>query len=214
MPSFKKYYRTIYDTFGYPLGECMGMSSTVLDAAQKHLGVHIPPALRDYYLVAGRERRFNTCHNRLLPAKWSIDKQRLIFMEENQAVVWWGVSTRNRESDDPPVSQGVNDEPISWFPEHRRCSEFLALMLHYQAVNGGFRFCRTASPGDGTVQRLQNGWTYYGEVNRLKAYSRSNQAVCLMPLGDAFMNAISVLPGAKTKNDLQAIGDDLQVTIV
>src|SRR5689334_5225677 len=120
MASFKKYYRTIYDTFGYRLSARTALPSDVLSAAAKRLGVQIPAGLRDYYLVAGRERRFSLCHNHLLPpTKWTIDKQRLVFMEENQGVVYWGVSTRNRDSDDPPVAQGVNEEPITWYPEHR-----------------------------------------------------------------------------------------------
>jgi hypothetical protein len=215
MASFKSYYRKVFDTFGYPLTERAGMSPKLLAAVELRLGVQIPAALRDYYLVAGRERRFSKCHNRLLaPQKWGVDKQQLIFMEENQAVVWWGVSTRNPDSDDPPVSQGVNDEPIRWVREHRRCSVFLAVMLHYQAVLGGFPFCGTAGGLDHVSNRLRKGWTYYGEVNRLRAYSRSHQVVCLVPAGDVpFMPAMSVLAGAKTKRDLQAIARDLAVAI-
>jgi hypothetical protein len=149
MSSFKKYYRKVYQTFGYPLSERQGMPLKVLSEAGKRLGVQIPPALLAYYLVAGRERRFNQCHNRLLaPQEWALDTQRLIFMEENQAVLWWGVSTRNSRSPDPPVSQGINDEPITWIREHRRCSAFLAIMLHYQAVCGGCRFCGSATVPD------------------------------------------------------------------
>jgi hypothetical protein len=215
MESFKKYYRAMYRTFGHPLTERTALSSKVLAAAQKRLGVRIPAALRDYYLLAGRERRFNACHDRLLaPAEWSVDKKRLIFMEENQKVVWWGVSTRNPDSDDPPVSQGVNDEPITWHPEHRKCSVFLAVMLHYQAVSGGFRYCGRANAPDQSSYRFdENGWIYYGEVNSLLAYSRSNQVVCLMPPGGLpFMQKWSVLAGAKTKRDLHAIEADLGMT--
>src|SRR5690349_13306014 len=142
MPSFRRYYRGIYDAFGYPLSERTALSPEVLDAGRKRLGVPVPRALRDYYLVAGRERRFNSCHNRLLPpSKWTVDQRRLVFMEENQAVVYWGVGTRNPDADDPAVWQGVNGEPIAWYAEHRKCSVFLAVMLHYHAVNGGFPFC-------------------------------------------------------------------------
>jgi hypothetical protein len=215
MPSFKNYYQTIYDTFGYPLTKRMGLSPKVLAAAEKRLGVQIPLALGDYYLVAGREQRFNKCHHRLrAPQKWEIDKQRLIFMEENQWVVFWAVSTRNSESADPPVSQGMNDESITWVREQRRCSVFLAVMLHLQAVSGGFRFRGMASAPNDLPRRLRKGWTYYGEVNKLKAYSRSNQVVCLLPAGEVpFTDASSLLAGAKTKGDLQAIANDLGVTI-
>jgi hypothetical protein len=216
MASFKQYYRTLHRTFGYPLTGRTALSPKVLTAAERRLGVRIPAALRDYYLVAGRERRFGACHNRLLPPhEWRIDKHRLLFMEENQRVVWWGVSTRNPRSQDPPISQGVNDEPITWAREHRRCSAFLAVMLHYQAVSGGFRFCGRADAGDGPGYDLEeHGWTYYGEVNSLMAFSRPNQSVCLMPTMLPFMDkaAVSVLAGAKTKADLQAIAHDLGLT--
>jgi len=217
MSSFKKYYRTIYDTFGYPLTERMGMSSKLLAAAEKRLRVRIPAALRAYYLVAGNERRFNTCHNRLLaPQDWDIDKQRLIFMVENQAAIWWGVSTRNPDSEDPPVSQGIDDEPISWARECRRCSEFLGRMLHWQAVNGGFPFCGTGDAPDESAYRFEtNGWTYHGEIGGAQTYNRSKQVVCLEPVMLPFMDTMKVLvlAGAKTKGGLQAIANELGVAL-
>jgi hypothetical protein len=166
MASFKNYYRSLFRTFGYPLSDRTVLSSNVLTVAEKRLGVKIPKALRDYYLVAGRERRFNTCLDRLLPpSQWSLDKKRILFMEENQVVAWWGVSIRNPRAADPPISQVINDEPIYWLPEHRKCSVFLAVMLHHQAVSGGFRFCGMADvPEQSNYRFEENGWTYYGEV--------------------------------------------------
>jgi hypothetical protein len=215
MASFKKYYRSIFQTFGYPLTERAAMSPDVLTAAGKRLGVKIPAALRDYYLVAGRERRFNLCHNRLLPpTKWEVDKHRIIFMEENQRIAWWGVSTRNPGSEDPPVSEGFVDEPIDWRPQHRKCSAFLAFMLHYQAVCDGFRFCGSASVPEGARYRFEErGWMYYGEANLMRAYSRPNQVVFLMPPGDLpFMQRWSVFAGGKTKADLRVVAEELGVT--
>ena len=209
-------YRKLYATLGYPLTKTTALSSELLTAAGKGLGVHIPLALRDYYLVAGRERRFRACHNRIIsPAKWTTDKQRLIFMEENQCVVSWGVSTRNPDSDDPPVSQGINDEGITWYPEHRKCSVFLAVMLHYQAVNGGLRFSGRADAPDNSSYRFEDhGWTYYGTVNSLQAYSRPNQVVCLMPPGDLpFMQKWVVLAGGKTRIDLKTIAEEIGVDL-
>ena len=144
-----------------------------------------------------------------------MDKQRLIFMEENQAVVLWGVSTRTPDSDDPPISQGNNDEPITWYPEHRKCSVFLAVMLHYQAVSGGFLFCGSAEAPDQSGYLFEErGWKCYGEVNSLLAYCRPNQVVCLQPPGDLpFVQKWSILAGGKTKGDLQTIAADLGVTI-
>lgn len=214
--SFKTYYRTIYSTFGYPLSERTALPPGVLAEAGKRLGVRVPAALRDYYLVAGRERRFNTCHNRLWPpSEWTLDRHRLLFMEENQCVVWWGVSTRNPDSEDPPVSQGIEDERIIWYPEHRKCSVFLGVMLHYQAVNGGCRFCGTADfPQPSSYRFEEHGWTCYGEMRSMLAYSRPNQVVCLMPPGESlWTQGTSVWAGGKTKADLRAIADELGVAV-
>ena len=216
MTSFKKHYQSIFKSFGYPLSKRTAMPSKALTAAEKRLRIRIPAAIRDYYLVAGRERRFNICHNRLLPPnQWTVDKQRLVFMEENQSVVLWGVSTRNPEANDPAISQAINDESLAWNPEHRRCSQFLAVMLHYNAVNNGLRFCGAASvPVSPNEQLVRDGWTFFGNVNSLMAYSRPRQVVCAMSPGDLpFMRNWSIYVGGKTKADLKGIAAELGVVL-
>ncbi len=216
MTSFRPYFGALFDGFGYPLTASTALSARVLSAAEGRLGVRIPTVLRDYYAIAGRERRFGACHNRLLaPSEWSVDQKRLVFMEENQAVVCWGVSIRNPDADDPPVSQGIDDEPMTWQPEHRRCSAFLAVMLHYQAVCGGFRFCGGAQAPENPTSRLRRrGWTNVGQIHSQVALSRPHQAVCVLPPGDLpFPQGWTILAGGKTRRDLQAIGVDLGISL-
>jgi hypothetical protein len=216
LSSFETYFRELYATFGYPLTEKHALSRKVLTAAERRLGVRVPIALRDFYLVAGGERRFNHSFNRILsPRDWEVDKQRLIFMDENQVVVRWGVSLRNASSADPPISQGVNGETIAWYPEHRKLSVFLSVMLHYNAVNGGFRFCDKAEVSERAGYRLgDHGWKYRGEVNSLRAYSRPNGVLCTLPPGDLpFMNKWTALIGGKTHADLRAVADELGVAV-
>src|SRR5690349_10735625 len=131
--NFQQFYRQLFDSFGYPLARNSSVPVASLAAAAKSLGVSVPSALGDYYAVAGREKRLNLSHNRLLSiGDWHIDKKRLVFMEENQGVVVWGVSIGNPKNDDPPVAQAVNDDDLQWFQENRRCSVFIAVMLHFQ----------------------------------------------------------------------------------
>jgi len=52
MTSFKTLYQTIFETFGYPIGERTALSPEVLDEAEKQLGVRVPLALRDYYKLS------------------------------------------------------------------------------------------------------------------------------------------------------------------
>jgi hypothetical protein len=190
----------------------------VLAEAETRLGVRVPAALRDYYLVAGRERRFNTCCHRLLPpSEWAVEKQRLVFMEENQAVCCWGVSIRNPGSDDPPVSEGVEDETTTWYPVQRKCSVFLAAMLHQQAASGGFRHCFSGFIDESNASNVTlntNEWRYYGELKGEKVYSRANQVFCFSPENTLPMRqGWLVSAGGKTKRDLQAIRVELGVGV-
>ena len=111
-------FREAYANFGRPLTARDGASRRSIEAAEKRLGVAAPNCLMDYFETAGRETRFNACYNRLLPcSEWFVDGKRLVFMEENQAVVYWGVPAKAERLDDPPVYQGVNGPKIAWVRE-------------------------------------------------------------------------------------------------
>jgi hypothetical protein len=49
-------YRRTFATLGFPLRAKDGYPARQIAAAEKRLGRRLPKALRDYYLVAGRER--------------------------------------------------------------------------------------------------------------------------------------------------------------
>src|SRR4051794_31829687 len=100
-------YRTLFGSLGYPLAARDGISEPQLAKAEKKMGVRLPGALRDYYLVAGRERSLNHAFNHLcMPGEWEVEASKLIFMEENQTVVVWGVTATSPPTQDPRVFQG------------------------------------------------------------------------------------------------------------
>jgi hypothetical protein len=201
--SFQPYYRQLFDTFGYPLDENTAVSSSCLSEAAKSLGITIPTALADYYAVAGNEKQFNQAFNLMMPINdWYIDKKHLVFLEENQAGMLWGVTTDNPENDAPPVSQSVNLDELQWFEDHQHCSQFIAVILHFQAVAGGLDHRAYAPEPPHLRHQLESGWKCYGTVNRLSAYSRQNQVVCIEP-------EMGVMMAGKSKEDLQNIKDEL-----
>lgn len=88
-------------------------------------------------------------------------------------------------------------------------------MLHYQAVCGGYRFRGMAdTPSESDYRFEKNGWRYYGDFGQVQAYGRPNQVVCLQPFSLPYMDMVkvTVVAGAKTRRDLQAVGDELGVT--
>ena len=85
---FASRYRQAFADLGFPLGEREALDPQALETMPLG-GLRLPGALRDYYLVAGRERRLNSSFNRLLaPADVFVEAGRVVFMEENQAAVY------------------------------------------------------------------------------------------------------------------------------
>lgn len=77
----------------------------------------------------------------------------------------------------------------------------------------GFDSVPVAMPPIKAIIGSSDGWTFHGEVGSALAYSRQNQAVCLMPPGNLpFMQKWSVLAGAKSAAELTAIGKEIGIT--
>ena len=126
---FKRYYSDSFrDLFGSEPGPSDGLGDDAVRATLARVGLIIPAALFDYYSLAGRHW-INENHNRLRPLEeleWMGDK--LVFMEENQWVAFWGIERADLGEADPVVWQGVNGEPIEWYTEDYRVSRFLMAM--------------------------------------------------------------------------------------
>ena len=130
-----------------------------------------------------------------------------MFMEENQAVVYWGIPISEWLCDDPPVSQGVNvvDQPIDWHPEHGACSEFLLVMLHWQAVCGGMKFTGSADIPAKALTLIMAMWSLVGEVSELWAFASDGKAACVIGEGET----LQLFVAARTQQDFNAINAEL-----
>ena len=129
---FKRYYADKFrEIFGSPPKPADGLGNDAVRSALDSAGLTIPVALFDYYSLAGRHW-INENHNRLRPIEeleW-VDDQ-LVFMEENQLVVFWGIRKENLIESDPIVWQVVNGDPIEWYAENHRLSRFLMAMWNW-----------------------------------------------------------------------------------
>lgn len=126
---FERYYNECFrEIFGAPLEPSDGLGEEAVRSALARISIAIPAALFDYYALAGRHW-INDNHNRLRPIaqlEWIDDK--LVFMEENQCVAFWGIRRADLGEADPVVWQGVNGDPIEWYAEDYRLSRFLMAM--------------------------------------------------------------------------------------
>jgi len=106
-----------------------GVSPAGLDKCEGRLCFKLPLSLRHYYEVVGK-LEINTEHNRLYPPSGlKMLKGKLAFMEENQAVVFWGLDLG---TDDPYVFQANNEQPIQWFSEELKFSAWIITMLRWE----------------------------------------------------------------------------------
>jgi hypothetical protein len=178
--SFAERYKAAFELLEHPLKPKDGIP----EADLKNLT--LPPALREYYLVAGNEKLLNHSHNRLLsPKDIFTDAGRLTFMEENQNAVYWGV-TADTSEDNPLVQQGINSdaEPLEWHDESVRCAEFLEVMLFSQAsFGGGLKYTCTAEVDETVREGLEQTYTLMGEFDALRAYTKAGCALSLIQEG-------------------------------
>jgi hypothetical protein len=111
-----------------------GVTKAAIEKCERRLGVQLPAAVRDYYRMAGRLDQLNKAHNLLFtPEKLRVEDGHLWFMEENQAVVHWGLPVKRLAEGDPIVYQRANVDDAKWYSEKKRFSTFLIRMYDWQA---------------------------------------------------------------------------------
>jgi hypothetical protein len=90
-----------------PLVREDGYGQDVLQSAEEHLGVRLPAALLEAYLVLGKRTDLTARQDPLLPpGRLHVDQAEavIVFRRENQACAEWGVAAADpRDPEDPPV---------------------------------------------------------------------------------------------------------------
>ncbi len=111
-----------------------GLADETVSLTERLLGFRLPESLRKYYLVTGNLPEINKYHNRLLNLiELRVDDNGFIlFMEENQAVVYWGIKLDNITDSDPEVWQIINEEPFEAYSEELPFSGFIIKMMDWQ----------------------------------------------------------------------------------
>jgi uncharacterized protein (TIGR02996 family) len=192
-------YRTAFAALARPLTPRDGVPEKRVVQGERRLGVNLPRALRDYYLVAGRCGRLNQAHDRLLPPEqWDLASGKIVFLEENQAVGLAGVRADDPAGDDPPVFWGyLVDEKPRWRRHHERCSEFLVINLYLQAVLGGMKYLAQADITPQNLAQIEQTWPFMGE-GYVQAFGKDGRAVCVM-------GGAALYVGGRRRKDFDAI---------
>jgi len=210
MDDYRDLYRETFETLGRRLTPEDKTPEGEIIAAEKRLRLRIPRALADFYRVAGRVDDYNLIFNRLLPPSELSEKSgKLLFMEENQAVVLWGTDAGAESANNPPAYQATNAAPLTWEAVGDRCSVFLLVMLHWAATLGGAMSCaRTAAVDERLREALDRAWSFVGEINGLRAYNKPGKAICFVEWDAGWR----IFAGSTSEADMGTIAADLRVT--
>ncbi|MCW3463054.1 SMI1/KNR4 family protein [Chitinophaga nivalis] len=116
-----------------------GYTEEVLAAMEERLQIQLPSSLRQYYLTLGNNKVVNDTFNRLLtPADTGFtEDDYLVFYEENQGVVLWGIKRTDLQQDNPPVYGTYNPAGQEWFLDAGTTENFLLSMAYWNGALGG-----------------------------------------------------------------------------
>jgi hypothetical protein len=127
--------RELMTAAGIPPKPTHGYAARALDAAERRLGVPLPPALRVLYGLAAKHRALTHMHNRLLsPAELFRVDGLLVFQRECQNVCTHAVREQDLALPDPPVKQrSKTGQHVYDHVDH--VSSFSARSICWEAIN-------------------------------------------------------------------------------
>ena len=116
-----------------------GYPEAAIAALEERLQVKIPASLRQYYLSLGNNKMVNDSFNRLtsLGEIGFSEDEHLVFYEENQAVVLWGIAKAELQQDNPPVYGTYDSGRAEWFTDADTTEHFLLSMAWWNGALGG-----------------------------------------------------------------------------
>jgi hypothetical protein len=206
-------YSKVLVDLGLALTADLGISEHTIADAEFRLGLRLPEALASMLLLAGNASVFSSPDNHLFtPEEWTVEKGRLIFFESNEGQYLWAIDAGMDRAADPIVFRAVTDAdmPLSWEKTETPCSEFLQVMLYWDAAFGAsMPFCGTASVPHELVETLDRDWDFIGGLDGMRAYGKPGRAVCFVEWGK---DNWTVFAGATDAAGLASVAADLDLT--
>lgn len=174
-----------------------GMLSDEISEKEKQLRIKFPPILKDYYLYLGNIPLFmDGCQLFIAPY---IYKGKLVFLEESQGAVYWGIDISDIDKDSIEVYQISSlDDDAEWKKEGLTLTDFLLLIMYYQAANtdsetqqeteGAYNYCCSTDTKDlgnneiweDFMSDLHNSWEKVIDNKGLLIYWNSQSLVWYM----------------------------------
>lgn len=170
--------------FQLPEEESSGFSETEIAAVEQSLNIKLPAVLREYYLIIGKNEKVNDSHNKLLGPDtiYFTEDRYLVFYEENQGVVQWGIKESDLSIGNPSVWGNYDTIQKSvWHQETETLEDFFLSMAVYNGTLGGLLYnANSFSPvTPETVKLIPRDWSEVPEISweKQKVYTDNYYSV-------------------------------------
>lgn len=133
------YLQIIHKLYNLPEDVNHGYDEAEIALLERRLQVQLPASLRQYYLSVGKNKMVNDSFNRLtsLGEIGFSEDDHLVFYEENQAVVLWGIAKADLPAPNPPVYGTYDSARQEWFMDADTTEHFLLSMAWWNGALGG-----------------------------------------------------------------------------
>lgn len=169
---------------GRALTAADGIAPDIITTTETRLQSSLPAALKAFYLLAGNISMLTSSFQRFeAPAEIAIEKGLLIFMEENQAVCYWGVKPEEAANEEAIVYQRqVFDDHVDDYSEDIALPDFIREILYYQCAQGGYEFAGSIVTDSEDQQVLieeitTDGYQLVVNHNALFIYQKGNNLI-------------------------------------
>ncbi|MEU7037364.1 SMI1/KNR4 family protein [Streptomyces sp. NPDC046237] len=141
-----------------------GWAEADLGAAEERLGLRLPTALREAYLLFGRRQDLTSNHDVLLaPAELYVDvaEEALVFRHENQGAASWGILVDSLQDDDPAVFIRLDLADKSaerWEEWLERLSLCFVEIVLSESLQADEELCDFLDPDDDSVKLLETNF--------------------------------------------------------
>jgi hypothetical protein len=206
MPDFDRRYTDIISEILRPLTPADGIPKTEIISVEKRLALKLPQALKSLYELTGNFNDLHSAYDKLIPlSELALVDGLLIFYEENQGVVLWGIREQDFDIPDPPVYQAQpGAAPLACYITAETLSDFLLYMLLRQAVSGAMPHTSSCEANPKTVRAIKENWPFIAEMEGTRIYNRGGQVIAIFDAPAPEADSILLL-GARDRADMLAI---------
>lgn len=203
----------------YNIAGDYGFNQSEIAALEECLGITLPEKLREYYLTLGKHQALNYSYNRLLKPNQEIGfspDEYLVFYEENQVVVYWGIKKEDLTLPNPPIYGNYSSDELNpdWHLENATTEGFLLLMAVYNGVLGGLAYnansLEPVSPE--VVTCVQNNWEELKDISNevQKIYTRDYEEMVSLSF-DGQQSCTGIFIGTNNRDAFDSMLNKLDI---